>query len=314
MRLRKTKRFGVVGVALLGLCLGTFGCSDDIEAKAGPTPARDLLKPFPLTGKTKSFDLVVAETEWEVGVGAIFNALTYNGKMPGPVIEVNAGDKVVLRVTNKTSASRSVHTHISEFDQANDGSGESVAKPGETRTFTWDALYAGTFPYHDHGDDTEGGIARGLAGAVVVHAPDEEPANEHIVVLQDLDTSFYKQLPGVADPKTGVISEEGTYRGGHQYMHVFNGKAYMDGIPPFKGKVGERQRWRIVSIGKEFHTFHIHGNRWISQGELTDNIQLGPGMYSTFEFIAEAPGHWMVHCHVPDHMEGGMMASFLVAK
>ncbi len=85
--------------------------------------------------------------------------------------------------------------------------------------------------------------------------PDEEPANEHVVVLSDLETRNFKQLPGVADPMTGEIPEEGTYRGPHQYMHTMNGFAYEDAIPHFTGKVGDLSRWRVISIGSEAHTF-----------------------------------------------------------
>jgi FtsP/CotA-like multicopper oxidase with cupredoxin domain len=156
-------------------------------------------------------------------------------------------------------------------------------------------------------------VTLGLFGAVVVHAPDELPANEHLVVLADFDQGEYDQLPGVADPETGQFPTEGTYHGGHQYMHTVNGKGYEDAVPPFTGKVGERQRWRVVSIGREFHTWHIHGHRWLDGGgQLTDNVMLGPGMYTTFEFVEDNPGEWLVHCHVPDHFEGGMVGTYIV--
>ena len=96
-------------------------------------------------------------------------------------------------------------------------------------------------------------------------------------------------------------------------MHTINGKGYEDAVPPFAAKVGERVRWRVVSIGREFHTWHVHGHRWVDpSGVLTDNIQLGPGMYSTFDWVEDAPGSWLVHCHVPDHIEVGMVARYEV--
>jgi FtsP/CotA-like multicopper oxidase with cupredoxin domain len=150
---------------------------------------------------------------------------------------VNAGDRVVITLTNETSEPHSIHTHVVEFPNESDGTGPSVAAPGETRTYTWDAIYAGTFPYHDHGDEAEG-IILGLFGALVVHAPDEAPANEHLVILSDFDQGSYKSLPGVADPVTGEFPDEGTYRGGHQYMHTINGKGYEDAIPPFPREGG----------------------------------------------------------------------------
>jgi FtsP/CotA-like multicopper oxidase with cupredoxin domain len=293
--------------ALVALAAPLAGCADDSLA------GRDPLQPYPLTGMTKTFNLTITEdVPWEVGPGAIYSATTYNGQIPGPTIEVTAGDHVVINLTNSAKIPHSIHTHVSAFTDANDGAHHSLTMPGETRTYEWDALFPGTFPYHDHADEDES-VALGLFGAVVVHAPDERPANEHLVVLADFDQGEYEQLPGVADPETGEFPEEGTYHGGHQYMHTVNGKGYEDAVPPFEAKVGELQRWRVVSIGREFHTWHIHGHRWLdASGQLTDNIMLGPGMATTFEYMEDNPGEWPVHCHVPDHLEGGMVGVYIV--
>ena len=296
-------------VALAGLALG---CAEDhTDPAAAPVGSDQRYAP---TGVTREFDFTIEEMLWEVGPGAIYKGIGYNAQIPGPPIEVDAGDRVVIRLTNGASEPHSIHTHVVEFTNADDGTHHSIVEPGDTRMFTWDAVYAGTFPYHDHGDEAEG-IARGLFGALIVHAPDEAPANEHVVILSDFDQTQYQQLPGVADPETGEFPEEGTYRGGHQYMHTVNGKAYEDAVPPFVGKVGELSRWRVVSIGEEFHTWHVHGHRWMDPGSgvLTDNIQLGPGTYTTFEFQEDNPGDWLVHCHVPSHMEGGMVANYVVS-
>ena len=92
-----------------------------------------------------------------------------------------------------------------------------------------------------------------------------------------------------------------------------NGKAYEDAVPPFRARIGDLVRWRVVSIGQEVHTWHVHGHRWLgSDGAVTDNVQLAPGMYTTFEFIEDKAGEWLTHCHVPNHMEGGMIGRYVV--
>ncbi len=297
-------------ILLLCGALAGAGCSTTEESKPAE---RDPLAPYPATGVTKEIDLTVEEKLWEVGPGAIYKAVAYNGQIPGPPIEVNAGDHVTIHLTNKATKPVSIHTHVVKFTKENDGTDAAVVAPGKTRTYEWDAVFAGSFPYHDHADEAAG-IGLGLFGMLIVHAPDELPAKEHLVVLSDFETANYKSLPGVADPVTGEFPDAGTYHGGHQYMHTINGKAYEDAIPPFEGKVGELSRWRIVSIGTEFHTWHIHGHRWLDGSkQLTDNVQLGPGLYTTFQFQEDSPGDWLVHCHVPSHMEGGMMARYLVS-
>jgi len=295
---------------LVALASVTFLVACGSEAKVDPP--RPLTR-YAATGVTKTVELHVEDKVWEVGPSALYNAWTFNGTIPGPTIEATAGDRIVVRLTNDSTHPASVHTHLVEFEQAQDGvDGPSVAQPGETVTYEWFAPYAVAVPYHDHADEGEG-VARGLFGALIVHAPDEKPANEHVVVLSDLETQFFSQLPGVADPVTGELPEGGTYRGPHQYMHNMNGHAYEDSVTPFTGRVGELSRWRVISIGIEAHTFHIHGHRWLdSDGLLTDNIQLSPGTYKTFQFEEASPGDWLVHCHFPNHMAGGMMTRYKV--
>lgn len=300
----------LVAFALLGL----VGCGKD-GADGAPAPApRDPLRPYPKTGVTREINLDVTRVKWEVGPAAVYDGLAYGGSIPGPPIDVNAGDHVVIHLTNKDDMPHSIHTHVVEFTHANDGAdAPSVAEPGQTVTVEWDAVYAGTFPYHDHGHEGEG-VARGLVGALIVRPPGELPAKEQTVVLADFPTESYLTLPGVADPVTGEFPDGGTFHGGHQYMHTINGKAYEDAVPPFTAKVGERVRWRVVSIGQEVHTWHVHGHRWVgADGALTDNVLLGPGMYATFDWVEDKPGSWLVHCHVPSHMEGGMVARYVVS-
>ncbi len=305
-----TLRFVAITTAILGI----VGCS---AKDSSPAPASNgkTTREYAGTGQTKSFELTVTEFDWEVAPGAVYQAIGYNGEIPGPTLEVDAGDHVVIKLTNKATAPHSVHTHVVRFPQGSDGVRNGVAKPGETVTIEWDAAFAGAFPYHDHAGmmgETEG-VTAGLYGALVVHAPDETKAGqENVVLLSDFDLARYKELPGVGIGDAGP-SEGGSYRGGHQYMHTINGRAYEEWSPHFQAKMGDLVRWHVISIGQEFHTFHVHGHRWVTaEGVLTDNVNLGPGTYTSFEWTEDNPGDWLYHCHVPQHMEGGMMGLYSV--
>lgn len=296
--------------AIAGAASGCTSSSETIGASLNRT-----VKEYALTGQTKTFELTVTEFDWEVAPGAIYEGIGYNGKIPGPTLDVNAGDHVVIKLTNKATAPHSVHTHVVRFPNGSDGvKPTSVAEPGQTVTIEWDAVFAGSFPYHDHaGANGEGdGLKRGLFGALAVHAPDEPKADkENIVLLADFDPELYKTLPGVSKGDAGP--GPGDYRGGHQYMHTINGRAYEEWSPHFEAQIGNLVRWRVISMGQEFHTFHVHGHRWVgADGVLTDNITLGPGTYSTFDWKEDAAGDWLYHCHVPSHMEGGMMGVYTV--
>jgi FtsP/CotA-like multicopper oxidase with cupredoxin domain len=284
-----------------------------IVAACGPSK-NETTREYPLTGKTVTYQLEISEFEWEVAPGAIYRAIGYNQTLPGPIIEAMAGDKIVIELTNKTTSPHSLHTHIVRYPETSDGAHKGVAPPGETITIEWDAVFAGTFPYHDHaGHNEREGMIAGLFGPLVIHAPDAPKAQvENLVVFADMDMGRYKGLPGMQIgnyPPT-----QGSFRGPHQYMHTINGKAYEEWAPRFSAKVGDRVRWRVLSLGAEFHTFHVHGHRWVdADGVLTDNINMGPGTYATFDWVEDNPGDWMYHCHVPEHMEGGMMGVYSVA-
>lgn len=304
--------------ALVLACLIALSACDG-EKETAPVQGngvRTNTKRYPSTGATKKFELTISEFDWEVGPGAIYQAIGYNKRVPGPVLEVTAGDRVEITLINETKEPHSAHTHIVEFDTNSDGVKGGVAPPGGRVTVVWNASFAGTFPYHDHAGGSEGesgGLTAGLVGALVVHPPDDKPDVFNAVVLMDMDLNRYKSIPGTADD-AGVITD-GEFRGGHGFMHTLNGRAYEEWVPPFTAKVGQKVRWGVVSIGREFHTFHVHGHRWIgNDGVMTDNINLGPGTFSTFEWIEDNPGTWMVHCHVPDHMEGGMIGHYEVSK
>ena len=71
-----------------------------------------------------------------------------------------------------------------------------------------------------------------------------------------------------------------------------------------------------------YHPIHLHGHsfRVISRnGEPTryrewrDTVLLSPRERAEIAFVADSPGDWMIHCHVLEHQESGMMGVIRVA-
>jgi hypothetical protein len=79
-------------------------------------------------------------------------------------------------------------------------------------------------------------------------------------------------------------------------------------------KQGEHVRWHLLSMGneKDLHTPHWHGKVVDFAKRHTDVIELLPGSMATADMTADNPGTWMFHCHVADHMEAGMMATYTI--
>jgi FtsP/CotA-like multicopper oxidase with cupredoxin domain len=81
----------------------------------------------------------------------------------------------------------------------------------------------------------------------------------------------------------------------------------------------ERGRSCVLAMSNEtawWHPMHLHGHsfRVVSRNgaptahrEWLDTVLLGPRERVEVAFVADNPGDWMVHCHILEHQESGMM-------
>jgi suppressor of ftsI len=93
----------------------------------------------------------------------------------------------------------------------------------------------------------------------------------------------------------------------------------------FRVSLGERLVIRMVNLRNSIHAMqhpiHVHGQRFriLSVNGVApptwawkDTVLLPAG--ATVDLLVEFtnPGHWMLHCHIAEHMEAGMMTHFIV--
>jgi hypothetical protein len=84
-------------------------------------------------GRVREYDVVAVDREIEVAPGVFFNAWTYNGTVPGPIIRATEGD--LLRVSFQNGGSHPHTIHFHGIHPANmDGVFEIVA-PGDSFTY-----------------------------------------------------------------------------------------------------------------------------------------------------------------------------------
>jgi FtsP/CotA-like multicopper oxidase with cupredoxin domain len=81
-----------------------------------------------------------------------------------------------------------------------------------------------------------------------------------------------------------------------------------------------RGRAHVLALANDtawYHPIHLHGHsfRVISRNgrptryrEWQDTVLLAPRERAEIAFVADNPGDWMIHCHVLEHPEAGMMA------
>jgi len=80
-----------------------------------------------------------APTQDAHGAARKINAWSYSGSVPGPMIEVNEGDRVRVVFTNKLPEPTTIHWHGLEIPIEMDGTPYISHRPGMRATPCWSA-------------------------------------------------------------------------------------------------------------------------------------------------------------------------------
>ena len=98
----------------------------------------------------------------------------------------------------------------------------------------------------------------------------------------------------------------------HGKVWAFNGVADFPAHPLLELATGERARIAIVNETAWPHAMHLHGHHFRRIGEdgtigpLRDTLLLDRQETAEIAFVADNPGDWLLHCHMPEHSAGGM--------
>ena len=99
-------------------------------------------------------------------------------------------------------------------------------------------------------------------------------------------------------------------------MHNINGYAFC-GAPnnaEYIVTTGKRSRWYLAALGEDFdvHTPHWHGNVVATSSIFRDEVELVASTTVVVDMIPDDLGTWLYHCHVNDHIDAGMIATYTV--
>ncbi len=233
----------------------------------------------------------------------------YNGRVHGPTIEVVEGDRVRIFVTNKLTATTTVHWHGILLPNGMDGVGGLTQKaipPGETYVYEFTVWQHGTFMYHAHHDEMTQ-MALGLLGMFVIHPrePKGPPVDRDFVYL----LSEWKIVPGTSRPDPMEMTDFNVL--------TLNARAF-PGTSPMIAKQGDRVRIRIGNLSAmDHHSMHFHGHKWwvteTDGGVIPESarwpevtVLVPVGSTRTVEFVANNPGDWAFHCHMSHHVMNQM--------
>jgi FtsP/CotA-like multicopper oxidase with cupredoxin domain len=258
-----------------------------------------------MEGGVKVFDIEVSHVRTEFIPGRIVDAWGFNGSVPGPTIQVNEGDRVRLNVHNRLPEPFSMHWHGLEVPNEMDGMpgiSQDAIPPDGRFVYEFTLKQNGTFFYHSHMAMQE---MMGLIGLFIIH-----PRRAH---MPRVDRDFGIILQGWAILPNNTIPNSLAMEFNWLTM---NGKAG-PATTPLLCKIGERVRIRLVNLSMDHHPIHIHGHQFYVTGteggrirttalQPENTVLVGVAQARDIEFVADNPGDWHLHCHLPHHMMNQM--------
>uniref|UniRef100_A0A3Q0SH15 Hephaestin n=1 Tax=Amphilophus citrinellus TaxID=61819 RepID=A0A3Q0SH15_AMPCI len=252
----------------------------------------------------------------------------------GPMIHTNVGDKVYVVFKNMATRPYSIHAHGVKTESTN----VHQTQPGETHTYTW-YVNKNTGPTAEQEEcsvsayfstvDVAKDLYSGLIGPLVICRRSwsrtfglKKEVEEFALLLMvfDENESWYLDeniRAQIRNPRPNLKDDENFI--GSNKMHAINGYVYGN-LNGLNMEVGDKVYWYLMGMGNEIdiHTAHWHGHvveyKLGGGAHRTDVYELFPATFQTVKMRPLYPGTWLLHCHVTQHIKGGMEAMYTVTE
>lgn len=248
-------------------------------------------------GRTiREFRIIAETTTLQLNSAVTFNSWNCNGRVPGPTLRANQGDRVRVLFYNKGGHSHSLHfhgTHPSNMD------GVKPIPNGSATIYEFDAEPYGLHVYHCHIQPVTRHISKGLYGMFIIDPPGgRPPADEMVMIMGGYDIND--------DNRNELYAFNGIP---HYYMH--------HPIPIYKDQLIRLYVLNMIEFDAAV-TFHLHANFFdvyrtgmsLTSSEKTDVITMGVAERHILEFSYQYPGKYMFHPHQDAIAEAGCMGVF----
>ena len=272
--------------------------------------------PAPITAREPQRHLVELETvelEGQLADGSTYTYWTFNHQVPGPMIRVRVGDTVEVRLTNHEDSLMPHNVDFHAVTGPGGGAPATLAGPGETRSFVFQALNPGVYVYHCATPMVASHIANGMYGLIVVEPEDGLPEvdREFYVMQGEIYTEEEFGTPGhLTESIDKLLDEEPEY-------YVFNGAAGALRDNPLEARVGETVRI-FFGVGgpNKTSSFHVIGEIFdeiYPFGSFTSEtirdvqtVTVAPGGAVAVDFALEVPGNYILVDHALSRVERGL--------
>jgi manganese oxidase len=259
-----------------------------------------VLEPTIRAGGIKEFELTAEVTPWEVEPGKTVEAWTYNGTVPGPQIRLDVGDRVRIVLHNELPMGTDLHLHGINVDNGMDGVApitQPLVEPGESYTYEFVADEPAVAMYHAH-HHGQLQVPNGMLGTIFVGdvaLPAGRTVSAHPIPA---DVKVAQEVPLVLND-SGVIG------------YSLNGKSF-PATAPIAAKEGDWILVHYFNEGGQIHPMHLHQFDQVVVAKdgfpldhpyVADTVSVAPGERYSVLVHLDAPGTWVWHCHILNHVE-----------
>jgi nitrite reductase (NO-forming) len=202
-------------------------------------------------GPVAHLRLTIQHRVISIAPGIRYDAWTFGDTVPGPVIHVRQGQKVVVTLVNKAPMEHSVDFHAA---QVAPNVAFSDVMPGKSKSISFVASAPGVFMYHCGTAPAFMHIANGMYGAIVVE-PKGMPTVQKQYVL--VSSEWYLGSTGLGHPAGLDLTKAEQMT---PDWVTWNGYAAQYKTHPLTAMPGDTVRFWVVDAGPSLITeFHVVG-------------------------------------------------------
>ncbi len=262
-------------------------------------------------GNIVHIEMTAQVTDVEISKGVKYNAWTFNGTAPGPVIRVKEGDTIKFTLKNLDPNI----PHSMDFHAVHAAPSKKFidVMPNEAGTFTYPATDPGVFMYHCGTKPVLAHIANGMYGTIIVEPKGGYPTDKQIdreyTIIQ---SEWYKE-----NNMNSFLNDQPSYV-------VFNGSDFALKDKPLLAKVGDHVRLYVNNVGPNqvssfhvvgtvFDTVYLDGNpKNVLHG--MQSVLLPASGGAVVEFTVTEEGDYPIVTHQFNHASKGAVGILRVTK
>jgi nitrite reductase (NO-forming) len=313
------------------------------EAYDGPPVVGDAatlaphIAPLQSGNRTHDVRVDIVTREIEIQPGVRYQAWTFGGTVPGPILHVREGDVVNFTMKNRSGEAVNISApsaggapfltqlaahdaqkgtpgvmpipHSIDFHAATVAPNDKwrIIGAGESIRFQWIANYPGVFTYHCGGAPVLQHVAMGQYGVVIVSPRDGFPTDRQVTREYAVVQSEFYLKPNEEDLEGLYLFDMEAAVAKLPSQVLFNGTAATMGDSALSANAGDRVRLYVHNVGPNDHSsFHVIGaifDRVFFEGNPKNDwaglqtVPLGASNGAVVEFIVPEEGDYLMVDH-----------------